>query len=225
MLAIDDRTELRAAVTDHIRTVMRRYRGAVDRWDVLNEPLQTLGADLYDNHFRQVFGDDYISEMFAIAHEADPAARLFLNESTVELLPDKAAALVALVKDLREHGAPIDGVGIQAHLVAGTVDSGAVRRLIDDLEGLGVEVAITELDIPITSSADPHDTGRHVRPGAERMPRGDVPRSDAVGIHRSLHLDRQHLRTGPGTIAVRRRLPAQAGAGGHPGTLHAAIAG
>lgn len=155
VLAIDDPTELRVAVTDHIRTLMRHYRGAVDRWDVVNEPLQTLGADLYDNHFRQILGDGYIDEMFAIAHDADPAARLFLNEATVEFLPDKAAALVDLVKDLVDHGVPIDGVGIQAHLVAGTIDSVAVKRLIDDLEGLGVEVAITELDVPTTTGADP----------------------------------------------------------------------
>lgn len=155
VLAIDDPTQLRSAATDHIRTVMRHYRGAVDRWDVVNEPLQTLGADLYDNHFRQVLGDSYIAEMFAIAHDADPTARLFLNEATVELLPDKAAALVALVKDLVDQGAPIDGVGIQAHLVAGTIDAVAVRRLIDDLEGLGVEVAITELDVPTFTGADP----------------------------------------------------------------------
>ncbi len=156
VLAIDDPTELRAIVTDHIRTVMRRYRGAVDRWDVVNEPLQTLGNGLYDNHFHRVLGDGYIAEMFTIAHKADPTSRLFLNEATVELLPAKAAALVALVKDLVDHRAPIDGVGIQAHLVAGTVDSAALRRLINDLEGLGVEVAITELDIPTTtSSTDP----------------------------------------------------------------------
>ena len=106
VLAIDDPTELRAAVTDHIRTVMKHYRSAVDRWDVVNEPLQTLGADLYDNHFRRVLGNGYIAEMFAIAHEADPAARLFLNEATVELLPGKATALVALVEGPPRPGHP-----------------------------------------------------------------------------------------------------------------------
>ena len=155
VLAIDDPTKLRAAITDHIRTVMRRYGGAVDRWDVVNEPLKTLGADLYNNHFREVLGEGYIGEMFAIAHDVDPTARLFINESTVEFLPDKAAALVALVKDLLARGVPIDGVGIQAHLIAGTIDSTAVRRLIGDLEDLGVEVAITELDVPTTTGPDP----------------------------------------------------------------------
>lgn len=155
VLDIDDPVELRAVVAEHIRTVMEHYRGTVDRWDVVNEPLQTVGADLYDNHFRQVLGDGYISEMFAIAHEADPRARLFINEVTVELLPAKAAALVALVKDLLARDTPIDGVGIQAHLVAGTIDSAAVARLIDDLEELGVDVAITELDVPTTTAADP----------------------------------------------------------------------
>ncbi|MEX0768827.1 MAG: endo-1,4-beta-xylanase, partial [Microthrixaceae bacterium] len=147
--------ELRSVVTDHIQTVMTRYRGSVDRWDVVNEPLETLGSEPYDNHFRKILGVDYIAEMFAIAHKTNPEARLFLNEATVEFLPDKAAALVAMVKELLDRGEPLDGVGIQAHIVAGTIDSAVLRLLINDLEQLGVEVAITELDVPATASSDP----------------------------------------------------------------------
>ncbi len=155
VLAIDDAGELREAITEHITTIMERYRDSVDRWDVVNEPLQTVGADLYDNHFRQVLGDNYIAEIFEIAHSAAPGEKLWLNEATVEYQPDKAAALVALVSELVDQGTPIDGVGIQGHLAGGTVEPEALTQLVADLERLGVEVAITELDVPARDPADP----------------------------------------------------------------------
>ncbi len=155
VLAIDDPDQLRRVVTEHITTVMARYRDSVDRWDVVNEPLETLGASLYDNHFRQVLGDDYIEELFTIAHTAEPDEQLWLNEAAVEYQPEKAAALVTLVAGLVEEGTPIDGVGIQGHLVGGTVDAAALEQLVADLEALGVQVAITELDIPASDPVDP----------------------------------------------------------------------
>jgi endo-1,4-beta-xylanase len=155
VLEIRDPDELRAAVTEHIATVMDRYRDSVDRWDVVNEPIETLGTDLYDNHFRQVLGDDYIAWMFRTAHAAAPDEQLWLNEAAVEYQPGKAAALVALVAGLVEQDVPIDGVGIQGHLVGGTVDAVALERLVADLEVLGVEVAVTELDVPARDPVDP----------------------------------------------------------------------
>ncbi len=152
--AIDDPSELRAVLRDHIGTLMTRYDGRIDRWDVVNEPLQTVGSEVYDNHFRQVLGDDYIAEAFRIADEIDPDARLFLNEATVEYLPPKADSLLTLVADLVSSDVPIDGVGLQTHLVGGAPAPGVISGLIAGLSALGVEVAITELDIPIDPDED-----------------------------------------------------------------------
>lgn len=155
VLNIDDPTRLRAVIADHITTVMHRYHGKVDRWDVVNEPLETIGTALYDNHFRQVLGDGYIAEAFEIAHRANPTARLYLNEAAVEYQPKKAVALVALVRSLVDRGVPIDGVGLQAHLISGSIGPGVLRQIIHELEGTGVKVAITELDVPTTDAPDP----------------------------------------------------------------------
>ena len=155
VLAIKDPQQLRVVIRDHIATLMGRYRGKIDRWDVVNEPLETLGSAVQKNHFWRVLGSDYIAEVFRIAHAADPRAKLFINESTVEFMPAKAAALVALVKGLVARHVPINGVGIQAHLVSGTVDAARLEQLVGDLEALGVEVAITELDVPATAAVGP----------------------------------------------------------------------
>lgn len=155
VLRINDPDELRTVVTKHIATTMRRYTTAVDRWDVVNEPLETLGTAMYNNHFRKVLGADYLVEVFKIARAAAPAEQLWLNEAAVEFQPAKAAALVDLVRTSLEKGAPIDGVGLQGHLVGGTVESSSLQQLIADLEALGVTVAITELDVPARDPVPP----------------------------------------------------------------------
>ena len=77
--AITDPEELRALMADHIQTVVGRYRGRIDAWDVVNEPLVTLGSSLYENVFYQLLGPGYIAEAFELAHAADPDATLFLE--------------------------------------------------------------------------------------------------------------------------------------------------
>lgn len=116
---IDDPHELQAVVDDHISTLVGRYAGRIDRWDVVNEPLETLGADLDANHFLEVLGPGYIAAAFEAAHRADPDARLFLNEHSVEFVPAKAEAFAALVEGLVAEGVPIHGVGLQAHQFSG----------------------------------------------------------------------------------------------------------
>lgn len=57
--------------------------------------------------------------------------------------------MVNLVKSLKAAGAPIDGVGIQGHLIVGQIPS-TIKANIEQFTALGVEVAITELDIRMT---------------------------------------------------------------------------
>ena len=51
-----------------------------------------------------------------------------------------------LIKDLKLAGVPIDGVGVQAHEVVGKVPND-IRKNLEEFVALGVEVAITELDV------------------------------------------------------------------------------
>jgi hypothetical protein len=54
-----------------------------------------------------------------------------------------------LVKSLKSQGVPIDGVGMQAHLIIGQVPS-SLQQNIQRFADLGLDVAITELDIRMT---------------------------------------------------------------------------
>ena len=57
--------------------------------------------------------------------------------------------MLNLVKSLQADGVPIDGVGFQGHLIVGSVPSNLQSQL-EAFTALGIEVAITELDIRMT---------------------------------------------------------------------------
>ncbi|THH00374.1 hypothetical protein EW026_g2156 [Hermanssonia centrifuga] len=91
-----------------------------------------------------------------VVNAADPNAKLYINEFNIEFPGAKSTAMQNLVKSLKASGTPIDGIGLQSHFIVGEVPSEAV--LIQNMEAftaLGVEVAITELDIRMTLPSTP----------------------------------------------------------------------
>ncbi len=158
---VTDPETLRSLVTDHIQTVMRHYAGRVDRWDVVNEPITSLGETgttdgLRDSVFLQQLGPNYIADALRIAHQADPNAQLFVNDVFVLKPGPKQERYFRLVRDLLDANVPLHGVGFQGHLdflpVAppGQVDLPTEAEMTATLQrfaALGVDVEITELNV------------------------------------------------------------------------------
>ena len=141
------RPELLQIMRDHIAVVMRHFGDDVPEWDVVNEPLDADG-NLQDNVWRRFIGPDYVELALRAAHAADPRAKLFINEYAVEQPSAKRDGLIALVRDLKARGVPLDGVGLQYHThVQGFVDEATMRDTMAQLAALGVEVQITEMDV------------------------------------------------------------------------------
>ena len=148
LVAITDRAQFRAAVARHFETVMQRYTGKMDRWDVVTEAFSVYGGTgLTHNVFHDVLGPDYIAELFQIAHAADPGAKLFLNENLVEYYPAKRQELHDLVSRLVANGVPIDGVALQMHATLAAPERGVLTDIVDEHRALGLEVSIAELDV------------------------------------------------------------------------------
>lgn len=136
----------------HIYTVAGRYKASpaervVVAWDVVNEAVANEGG-LFNNFWLQVIGPEYIPLAFQFAHEADPGALLFYNDNEGEGLNVKSDSIYLLVKELKESGVPIDGVGLQMHTTlekAPTTDElvANMQRLAD----LGLLIHITEMDV------------------------------------------------------------------------------
>ncbi|MBA2946008.1 endo-1,4-beta-xylanase [Streptomyces himalayensis] len=139
---------LRTVMTDHIATEAGRYKGRIDHWDVVNEPFNEDGTRR-QSVFQTAIGDSYIADAFRAARAADPDAELYINDYNVEGINAKSTAMYNLVKSLKEQGVPVDGVGLQAHLILGQVPS-SLQANIQRFADLGVDVVITELDIRMT---------------------------------------------------------------------------
>ena len=147
---VTDPAAFRAYVLDGVTQVVGHYRGRIDRWDVVNELFDYSSERRAPSAFDRM-GPDYVADLFTTAHAADPDASLWLNEVFTELFPAKADAIVSLVESLRDRGVPIHGVGLQTHLTLtpAAPASGSVSNLMARLRELGVDVAITELDVPL----------------------------------------------------------------------------
>jgi endo-1,4-beta-xylanase len=145
------RDAMLARMKDHIFTVMGRYKGRVNGWDVVNEALNDAGP-IHKSKWVETVGPDYVQKAFEYAHEADPNAELYYNDFSLDQ-PAKLNACVNLVKDLKAKGLRIDGVGIQGHWALSYPSCGDVERFINAFAALGVKVMVTELDIDVLPSA------------------------------------------------------------------------
>jgi endo-1,4-beta-xylanase len=142
------RASLLSVMTEHITAVMSRYRGRVATWDVVNEALTDTGG-LRSCVWRDVIGPDWIEQAFRIADRVDPGARLFYNEVRADVPNPKYEAMLSMARDFKARGVPLDGVGLQYHLSENQPTQAQMEEGIRRLGELGLEVHISELDVPI----------------------------------------------------------------------------
>jgi len=155
--------QLSQLLHDHIEQVMKHFAGQVFAWDVVNEALDENGKvrdSLWYNQPGIGFagkGTLYIEQAFRWAREADLHALLFYNEAEGEGLNRKSDAIYAMVKDFRDRGVPIDGVGLQLHISQLNADIPGIATNIARLAALGLQVHITELDVslPVDTHGEP----------------------------------------------------------------------
>jgi endo-1,4-beta-xylanase len=138
-------TELLTVMRNHISNVAGHFAGQLAYWDVVNEAFEENGSRR-NSVFQQRIGNSYIEEAFRAARAADPSAKLCYNDYNTDGINAKSDAVLALVRDFKARGVPIDCVGMQAHLVVGQVP-GNMQQNLARFAAEGVDVHITELDI------------------------------------------------------------------------------
>jgi endo-1,4-beta-xylanase len=100
----------------YIREKVGRYRGRVASWDVLNEPLARALLDDPDarNIFVELAGPDIYSLAFQWAREADPEAKLVLNEFFLGPgAAEKTDDLIELADQIGRDGGRVDVIGFE----------------------------------------------------------------------------------------------------------------
>ncbi|QHW33614.1 endo-1,4-beta-xylanase [Paenibacillus rhizovicinus] len=145
---------LLSRMKSHIDTVVNRYKDTIYCWDVVNEAVTDEGTEqLRPSKWLQGIGEDYIELAFRSAHEADPNALLFYNDYN-ECNPLKREKIHSLVKALLEKGAPVHGIGLQAHWSLLNPSLDHIREAIERYASLGVKLQITEMDVSMFEFAD-----------------------------------------------------------------------
>ncbi len=163
------RIQVQQNLRTYITAVMQHFPN-VYAWDVVNEvasdtpnaanPYRTASPWYQAYSQAGAEGRDYVVDAFMIAGQVRaqmgrPNIRLMLNDYNTEL-PGKRANVLAIVRDVIDAGAPIDGVGHQFHLQVGA-DVAQVTAALQAVEAASstLENHVTELDVSIY--ADPGD--------------------------------------------------------------------
>lgn len=163
--AADPAARLTELMESHAEVVVGRYAGRIPQWDVVNEPLATFTCDQSGcatsldpaNLFFQVLGESYLDVAFHAAHEADPNAALFLNETLAESLPAKFNLLVQVVQRMLDRNVPIHGIGLQGHFFLAPPNAASLQAQMETIQAMGLLVELTEVDIPISHFASTPD--------------------------------------------------------------------
>jgi len=151
---------LLSRMKSHIETVVGRYQGKVQSWEVVNEALNEDGS-LRQTPWLDQIGADYIAKAFEFAHRADPGAKLYYNDFNL-YKPEKRAGAALLVRQLQEMAIDIHGIGMQGHYGLDNPQMSDFEDSIKAFAGLGVEVYITELDMSVLPFPDQADWGADI---------------------------------------------------------------
>jgi len=135
--------KIQERVLAHIREITGATRGLLEEWDVVNEP--------YDNHdLMALFGAGVMVDWFKAAEIGAPGAVLYLNDySNHDVLLDRAHCenFFRTTKFLIDKGAPLGGLGLQAHIAAQPNSPEAVLGTLDLYATFKLPIRFTEFDI------------------------------------------------------------------------------
>lgn len=146
-----DRDTLLNCLSNHIFTVVGRYKGRIKGWDVVNEAVNEDGTLRHSPWFR-IIGPDFLVKAYQFAHAADPQAELYINDYGIEREPKRGGAL-ALVRSLQAAGVHLTAVGFQEHVRLDWPPPRLISEAITAFSRLGVKVSITELDVDVLPPA------------------------------------------------------------------------
>jgi endo-1,4-beta-xylanase len=138
-----DAAGIRAASLGRVRDLVGRFRGAIELWDVVNEPSLLLWANTRLGEWAQNVGThSFVSQHLHAAREANPEATLLVNEVLT------AYPAYSLLDRLREDGKPLfDAVGLQSHMHRGAWPLDRMWNVCDRYGQLGVPLHFTEFTV------------------------------------------------------------------------------
>ena len=150
MQNIESKAEMTKHFENHIYTLVSRYKGKINAWDVVNEAFNEDGS-MRESVFYKLLGKNYIEKAFELTHNADPNVDLIYNDYNL-YKKEKRDGVINMVKQMKSKGIKIDAVGVQAHWSLNQPSLYEIEQIILDISKLGVDVMFTELDISVLPS-------------------------------------------------------------------------
>lgn len=148
--------QLESIMTEHITHVVKHFSGRINEWDVVNEPLSdddkdyANGRDGMRRHiWYKAMGPGYVAKALNAAHQADPNAKLYINDYGLEADGQRWDTMIGLLKSLQSQGVSIDGVGFEAHVYENgdSINPTVLSRHIKQLADMGLKARISEIDV------------------------------------------------------------------------------
>ncbi|HVG40801.1 MAG TPA: endo-1,4-beta-xylanase [Chitinophagaceae bacterium] len=147
-----------------IQNIAGHFKGKVRGWDVINEMFADGPAGAIRNNtntanatandifvWSEYLGRDFGIKAFTYAAEADPGAKLFINDYNLESSTAKLDSQLAYVAEIRARGAKVDGIGTQMHVSLNTSKT-QIDNHFKKLAATGLLVHVSELDIGVNTS-------------------------------------------------------------------------
>ncbi|KAJ4788069.1 Glycosyl hydrolase family 10 protein / carbohydrate-binding domain-containing protein isoform 1 [Rhynchospora pubera] len=134
-------TDLKTAVQNRLNSLLTRYKGNFQHYDVNNEML-------HGSFYQDRLGKDIRPNFFKNTNQLDPSPTLFVNDYHIEDGADANATpevYIQHVLGLQEQGAPVGGIGIQGHIDSPV--GPVVSSSLDKLGVLGLPIWFTEIDV------------------------------------------------------------------------------
>jgi len=137
-------------IDKHIQMIATRTRGLVGDWDVVNEPRTNRVV-------QDLVGDGILADWFKAAAKADPDAVLYLNEFDIlsggGRIEQNHQVLEETLRALLDAGAPVGGIGLQAHMSWVVTEPEIVIEVLDRFSKFNLPITITEVSLNINDEA------------------------------------------------------------------------
>lgn len=158
----EDRKAMELLFEAHVRDLASRYKGRIQRWDVVNESINQAN--------RGLMPDDYTFKTFSWAMRYFPESVHFnINDCDIHWGP--SLRYVEIVRDLIDRGIRIDNVGVQMHIFNPIESSNIAKgadiltpaknyEVLDCLVNTGRPIHISEVTV---SAPDETEIGKMVQ--------------------------------------------------------------
>ncbi len=145
---------LKKKMENHILTLVDKYKGKIETWDVVNESI-TPEDKWRKTKWLEIIGPEFMDYAFNLAHEANPNAHLLYNDYNMDN-PKRREYVVDFIRHCKKSSIPIHGIGMQGHLNLDSPNFKDLEESIVAFANEGMQVHFTELDVDVL----PYNWGR-----------------------------------------------------------------